>query len=241
MTTLLILGSKPDPVLPPASAWDELACANGSGYSASRLELGVPAYTVMTSFLASGIESGRQSLEAIRGLRTETLYFLRRRERRRSLLGRISHNLRNYRKKRLYRMTPFYLKQVLQSIGYRYDRFVVLKSDYYDGLVESLCDREPEIMAQLHRKRPSTGLIAVALGIEQDPNRRIILSGFSFELTHPYASNPEITERGTRVSEHMNTDVAVLRYLAGKYDIRTTEPSVHENAGVPLLLEQNGG
>ena len=31
MTTLLILGSKPDPALPPRSAYQDVACANASG------------------------------------------------------------------------------------------------------------------------------------------------------------------------------------------------------------------
>jgi hypothetical protein len=54
MTTLLILGSKADPALPPRAAWDELACANASGFSAARHGLPTPAYTVMTAVLTSG-------------------------------------------------------------------------------------------------------------------------------------------------------------------------------------------
>jgi len=241
MKTLLILGSKPAPAIPAASDYNDLACANGSGYSAAQLDLPVPAYTVMTSVLASGIESGRQSLQAIAGLKTGTLYFLKRRVRTRKLPGRLLHYLRNYRKKRLYRMRPAYLKRVLRSIGYSFDSFIDLDSHYYDGLVEKLCDRDPQILAQLQKKRPSTGLIALVLGIEQKVYQRFIIAGFSFELTHPYASNPEITERGTARSEHMSTDIAVIRYLAGKFDVFTTESSVHENTGVPLILGSDEG
>lgn len=236
MKTLLILGSKPAPALPPASAYDALACANGSGYSAARLDLPEPVFTVMTSVLASGIESGRQSLQAITGLKTQTLYFLRRRVRTRKPLGRLLHNLRNFRRKRLYRMRPFYLKKILRSVDYTYGHFIDLDSHYYDGLVEKLCDHDPQILAQLQKKRPSTGLIALALGIEQQVFQRFIIAGFSFELTHPYASNPEIDERGTATSEHMATDIAVMRYLAQKFEVLTTEATVHENAAVPLLL-----
>ena len=51
MTTLLILGAKPDPVLPPASAWDDLACANASGFSAAQRGLPDPVFTVITAML----------------------------------------------------------------------------------------------------------------------------------------------------------------------------------------------
>ncbi len=74
MPTLLILGSKPDPALPPAASFDAVACANASGYSADRHGLPVPALTAISAVLTSGIGSGKQSLEALRGLRTEALY-----------------------------------------------------------------------------------------------------------------------------------------------------------------------
>ena len=39
MKTLVILGSKPLPVLPARGDFDDLACANASGYSAASLGL----------------------------------------------------------------------------------------------------------------------------------------------------------------------------------------------------------
>lgn len=242
MNTLLVLGSKPDPVLPPPSSYDAVACANGSGYSAARYGLPVPAYTVMTSMIASGIESGKQSLQALEGLSTGTLYFLGRRERRGTRLGRLMHNLQSFRKKRIYRMQPFFLKRVLRSLHYGYQQFVPLQPRQYDTLVEQLCEQDPKIIAQLEKKRPSTGMITLALGINQQAYQSFILSGFSFELTHPYAQNPEIRERGTEISEHAATDIMVIRYLSKKLgNIFTTEGAVHEKTGVPMLPEATMG
>ena len=45
MNTLLILGSKPEPELPPVASYNAVACANGSGYSAARYGLLDPVYT----------------------------------------------------------------------------------------------------------------------------------------------------------------------------------------------------
>ena len=67
MTTLLILGSKADPALPPRAAYDDLACANASGFSAARHGLPTPAYTVMTAVLTSGKAEDDHSLQALRG------------------------------------------------------------------------------------------------------------------------------------------------------------------------------
>ena len=74
MPTLLVLGSKPEPVLPPAAEFDAVACANASGYSADRHGLPVPALTAISAVVTSGIGSGKQSLEALHGLRTGALY-----------------------------------------------------------------------------------------------------------------------------------------------------------------------
>ena len=70
MKTLLILGSKPEPVLPPPGSYQAVACANGSGHSAAARGLPRPVFTVMTPLIACDIDSGRQTLEALRGLTT---------------------------------------------------------------------------------------------------------------------------------------------------------------------------
>ena len=88
---------------------------------------------------------------------------------------------------------------------------------------------------RLARKRPSTGLLALVVGMAMGGYDRYILSGFSFELTHAYGLNPKSRERGTRVSKHEGSDVAFLRALAKHHELYTTEPVVNERAGVPLL------
>lgn len=236
MNTLLILGSKPEPVLPPPASYQEVACANGSGYTAARYDLPRPAFTVMTPILASGIESGRQTLQALTGLSTGTVYFLRRRDLGRRGFARLLRHIKTFREKPVYRMQPFYLKRALRSICYHHDTLVALDPEEYDAAVERLCDWDAEVLSQLQRKRPSTGIIALALAIDQQKYQRYILSGFSFELTHPYAPNPVIEKRGTTASSHASTDVLVVGYLAKKLgNVFTTEKTVHERTGVPFL------
>ena len=231
MKTLLVLGSKPDPALPPKASYDHLACANGSGFSAAKHGLPEPAYTVMTAMLTA-VASGAQSLQVIAGLKTDTLYFFPRPGAGNNLAKRLLHHLKTLR------MKPFMLKRRLQSLGYSYKRFVNPGHDYYAGLVAGLCDNDAEVMALVKRKQPSTGINTLLIGIDRGEYDRFILAGFSFELTHAYANNPEIRERGTKNSMHANTDIAVIDYLSRKFgNIFTTEPTVHERAGIPLLSD----
>ena len=103
-------------------------------------------------------------------------------------------------------------------------------------MVARLCDSDPMIAQLMRQKRPSTGVLALAVGSASRRYDRYILSGFSFELSHAYADNPQIEERGTLVSKHIETDVAVLRYLAQKNDnLFTTERVVSETVGLPLI------
>ncbi|MDX1422181.1 MAG: hypothetical protein R3322_03520 [Kiloniellales bacterium] len=242
MRTLLILGSMPEPSLPPKAGFDDVACANASGHSAARYGLPDPVYTVMTSMLASGIGSGRQSLEALRGLETGTVYFLWRRTERMTPIKRALFFAKNLRGKSILRMQPAYLKAQLKALGYRFGAFVALDEKYYDGLVRTLCGDDHDVLSQMERKRPSTGVIAVALGLARHSYDRYVIAGFSFELTHAYAHNPEIEERGTRVSAHAETDITVLRYLARqRHDLYTSEEAVHRATGIPLLPEGPAG
>jgi len=231
MSTLLILGSKPDPVLPAQSAYDDLACANASGYSAAKHNLPVPEYTVMTAILTHK-DSGQQSLQALSGLETITLYFLPRPDKQRGFLKGAIHYLKSLE------MSSFYLKYRLWLLNYKYKVFLNQRYEYYDRLVKELCDYNEKILTQIQRKRPSTGIITLVIGLARQQYHRFIISGFSFELTHPYAINPEIEESGTIVSKHADTDVTVIGYLSKKFgNIYTTEPIVHERAGIPLLRE----
>ena len=60
--TILVLGSKPRPILPPATTYGALACANASGFSARAHGLGAPFYTVISAVLGSGNASDRHAL-----------------------------------------------------------------------------------------------------------------------------------------------------------------------------------
>ena len=237
MRTLLIIGSKPHPKLPPSSAYQEVACSNASGYSAEIHHLPRPVFTVMTSVIACDIESGKQSLKAINGLSTGTVYMLCRRDAGWNSIASLSHYLKTFKKKPIHRMQPFYLQRKLKSVRYKYNNFVALYSQEYDTLVERLCDNDKKVCSQLQRKRPSTGVIALALAIDQRIYNRYILCGFNFELTHSYGVNPVIEIRGTPVSSHAKTDAMVFGYLAKKLtNIFTTEKAVHNCSGVPLLV-----
>ena len=103
-------------------------------------------------------------------------------------------------------------------------------------MLAELCDDDPDLIARLRAKQPSSGMLALAIGLAWHDFERCILSGFSFEITHAYADNPLIAERGSAASKHADTDVALLRHLCKRFEnIYTTEPVVSARAGVPLL------
>ena len=235
MATLLILGAKPDPVLPPASAWDDLACANASGFSAAQRGLPDPVFTVITAMLTAGVESGRQSMQAMHGLHTGTLYFLYSTSRKTSL--RQSRPVKFLRAlPRAARVTPAYFQWAMSRAGYRWDHFVAAEVDSYVSATRNWCKAEAGLFEQAASKRPSTGLVALLIGLSLNRYDRFILSGFSFELTHAYAQHPGIDQRGTRESRHLPTDIQFLQCLSASLgNLFTTEPIVHELTGLPLL------
>jgi hypothetical protein len=229
MSGLLVLGSKPDPALPPKASYDAVACANASGYSAATHQLPVPVFTVMSAILPA-VQSGRQSLRVLAGLRTDTLYFFPRPATRRNRVKQLTSVVS------LLRMQPFYLRRVLRSVGYRYGRFVEHSHPFYDSMIKELCDQDQAVLRQIECKQPSTGVTALAIGLAERQFDRYIVSGFSFELTHAYANNPEIVQRKSKMSRHAETDITVMGYLAAKFgNVFTTEATVHERAGIPLL------
>ncbi len=230
MKTLLVLGSKPEPMLPPRDAVDEVACANASGHSAARYGFPTPSFTVMSAILGSGIASGRQSLAALRGLRTRTLHILPRRAPKGRFPKRFIRQLVDLRSH------PVHVRHQLRRAGYAWERCELRPLSAWHALVHALCDQDPAVIEQTRRKQPSTGLFAVALALAEGGADRVVLAGFSFELTHAYGVNPEIEERGMTRSRHGDTDVLVLSRIAlGRGDLWTTEPVVAERTGVPLL------
>ncbi len=231
MATLLVLGSKPAPLIPPAAAFAAVACANASGFSARRLGLPDPEFTVMSSFLTSGKnESNRLALAALTGLRTNAVYYCPRKLYRNDPLKRLlnAHEVLATGKRAFERR--------LRRTGYQFSSFVNRPLDHYLGIVRRLCGADEAVMRLLEKKHPSTGVMAAALGFCERGYDSVILSGFSFEITHAYADNPLIRRRGTAVSKHADIDVAVLRCLSrGTGALFTTEPVVHETSELPPL------
>jgi hypothetical protein len=230
MPTLLVLGSKPDPALPPATEFDAVACANASGYSANHHGLPAPVFTAISAVVTSGIGSGKQSMKALHGLHTETLYRVPQFDK-----------PRKFRKKIkslpiAIKTSPVFFRFRLRRAGYRWNTFVCRDAAFYQQLIGTLCHRDPQIMALIAEKKPSTGVIALMIGMSLGRYDRFVMSGFNFELTHAYADNPEIHQRGTTLSRHTPTDVQVLRRLEDIHGtLFTTEAAVHEQAGIALL------
>lgn len=230
MRTLLVLGSKPEPMLPPRDSVDEVACANASGHSAARYGFPIPSFTVMSAILGSGIASGRQSLAALRGLRTRTLHILPRRSPKGRFPKRLVRQLSDLRSH------PLPVRRQLRRAGYAWERCEVRPLAAWHALVHALCEQDPAVIEQTRQKQPSTGLFAVALALAEGAADRVVMAGFSFELTHAYGVNPEIEERGMTRSRHGDTDVLVLSRIAhSRGDLWTTEPVVADRTGVPLL------
>jgi hypothetical protein len=233
MTGLLVLGSKPQPVLPPAGSYNAVACANASGRSAARHGLPTPLFTVISALLTSGKQApNRLALLALAGLRTHRLYFYPRPARARSPMRRAFDGLRSFT------TSSYYFQAKMRSLPYTFDHFENPGLERYHDMLAELCDHEPDLLAQMRAKQPSSGMLALAIGLAWHGFERCILSGFSFEITHAYADNPLIQERGSAASRHAETDIALLRHLCKRFGtIYTTEPVVSARAGVPLLLD----
>ena len=159
MSTLLVLGSKPDPALPPADSYDAVACANASGYSAVRNDLPEPAITAMSVILTSGIGSGKQSLQALHGLRTDTLYLVPRFDKPNKLLGHLKKLPANLRR------TPAFFRFRLWLEKYRWNRFVSPDAAFYQEMIGKLCQDDVRIMELVAEKKPSTGVITLLIGM----------------------------------------------------------------------------
>jgi hypothetical protein len=231
MTTLLVLGSKPGPVLPPVGSWDALACANASGASAARLGLPRPAFTVVSTILASRTTpSNAIALAALRGLSTGTLFIYPRQPYRGNRLKQVANA------GRVLRATPWFLRRELARVDYHYDRTEVRSSDAYARIILALCGNDQALATCMSAKLPSSGVVAVALGLSNPAYTRVVVSGFSFQITHAYADNPDIRLRGSTESRHADTDIAVIRSLSHcTKRLYTTEPIVNERTDVPLL------
>lgn len=228
-STILVLGSKPEPALPPADAYAALACANASGYSARAHGLRPPLFTVITAVLGSGSASDRHSLDALAGLEAGRVYFLPRPQPDgawRRLRHRIVH----------WRLQAPWVRRVLRRRGLRFATFERRPTEAYDGLLLQLAGGGSDVAELISRKRPSTGLVALALGLTEAGFGQAILAGFDFTLAHAYGHNPLIDQRGEALSKHADTDIAILAAIqARRRCLWTSEPAVAARTGIPLL------
>ena len=227
--TILVLGSKPDPVLPPPGSFAALACANASGFSARAHGLPQPLLTVVTAVLGSGKESDRHSLAAMDGLVAGRLHFVPR-----PLPDgpwrRLRFRLRNWR------LQAFWVRHLLRRHGFVFDRMEQRPTQAYDRLLLELVGDDAEVARLMAAKRPSTGMVTLALGLTEAGFADAILAGFDFSLSHAYGHNPLIDQRGEALSKHADTDVAILRAIqAHRSCLWTSEPAVHTRTGIPLL------
>ena len=99
----------------------------------------------------------------------------------------------------------------------------------------------PDLAELVRHKRPSTGVVALALGLAELGFSDAILAGFDFTLSHAYGHNPLIDQRGSALSKHADTDVALLAAIQRERGcLWTSEPAVAERTGIPLLPAVDG-
>ncbi len=176
------------------------------------------------------MSSNRLAVDALRGLRTRHLYLFPRRPFQHKPWKRALHFAK------IVRTTAPFVRRQLVRIGYGYDVLVTKPAKYYLDLVGRVCGEDPEIGRLMDEKVPSVGVLAVAIGLAEHGYERIVLSGFSFEITHAYAVNPLIEARGSALSRHADTDIAALQAIQRRHGcLATTEAIVHERTGIPLF------
>jgi hypothetical protein len=230
MTTLLVMGSKPQPELPNPKSYHALACANASGRSALRYGLPTPDYTVISAIITSGKKPANDlAVNALRGLQTHRLVVYPRPQPTGPLFARVVKYVQNYK------MNPRYVRWKMRTIGYYFTEFSAPSHSSFMTMFKHLAGDDPDLLALLSGKQPSTGIAALCLGLAESRYTRFILSGFSFEITHDYARNPLVEERGP-ASIHAPTDQALLRCLSERFgSLFTTEAAVHDTTGIPYI------
>lgn len=233
-STILVLGSKPQPALPPPHTYAAVACANASGFSARAHGLPQPKFTVISAVLGSGNASDNHSLAAMRGLAAGQVYFLPR-PLPSGRWRRLRHRLRHWR------LQGPWVRRLLRRSGLIFSSFEERPTEAYDGLLLALTGDDPNIAELMAAKRPSTGLVALALGLSEGGFGHAILAGFDFTLSHAYGHNPLIDQRGQALSKHADTDIAILSAIQARRGcLWTSEPTVAAKAAIPLLAAVDG-
>ncbi len=226
MKTLLVLGSKPNPELPPPDQYDDVACANGSVYSAYKYGLSKPKYTVLSSYVTSGRnEITDETYHAICGLGSEILFFLP------SVTKRDSNRLFRYlRYVKTFKRQPLYCKVKLWAGSFNYEEFIFRPQERYISGIEQICNYSKKVIDRMKLKLPSTGVIALSTGIRNFDYGSFILSGFSLDVSKEYMEEVKQSE-----SKHKNVDISVLDILSKKYEIKTTEKELLKKTSLELI------
>jgi hypothetical protein len=101
--------------------------------------------------------------------------------------------------------------------------------------VRGVCGDDPDVLALMARKPLSTGVLALSLGVADERYDRYIVSGFSFEITPITLRIPWSPSAAAPPAVRTLTSRCCAALLARHQHIFTTEPVVHERAGVPRL------
>ena len=226
MSCLLVLGSKPSPNIPLNSTYDDVACANASGYSADQCGLKRPKFTVMSSCITSGMSRVEQkSYNAIQGLETDTLYFVP------SVTKNDKYTLTKLaRYFWTIRRQPLFAKIRLWMVNYGYKKFVTKKKSKYIETIKKTCKNDKKVVEAIENKKPSTGITALCIGIYSGRYEKYIMSGFSLETEKEY-----FEDTSQKKYMHESTDIRILKNLKKRFDIRTTEPKLNEKTNIDMV------
>lgn len=228
MSTLLLLGSKPNPVIPSKGSYDAVACANASGYSAKNYDLKSPVFTVIAaSSLMSSNESAKKARKNLRGLSTNQVFIYPSKQEFNFL--RLLRKLYRANLKSSYleiKRHKLFTYLILKTLGYKFKHYSYMSRQKY----QSLFDIAP---LKLNEYNPSTGIVALMIGVKQFKFDTIIISGFSFETNHIYDEKVDVIPVYNR---HFEFDSLTIKSLYSKgVKIITTEKTVSEICDIPLI------
>ncbi len=217
--TLLILGGKPKPSIPPYKEYNDVACANASVYSASKYNIGVPVFTVLSSYFTAGDDGmSRKGMSKIEGLKSKKVFFLTVRNTEKSILKKMAKRIY------MYKNSELYARYNLWRHNFDYDVFRSRSRKWYREVINK-CG---EIDIKPSDKGPSSGIISLAIGVESEKYDRYILSGFSFEHKKEYGGEE-------KYNPHKSYDVRFIKNISCYEKVLTTEEKVNEICNTTMI------
>ena len=159
----LVLGSAPDPKVPPPGRFDVLICINGSPWIAQKWGLKTPDLTVVAGYSTLTNKDVRVATQGIwSGLTTRELLFIE--------AGATAQDGR----------------QLLDACGFRYGAFRSMTIIERAAIIGQLCGVELGLGPR--DERISNGMFATVLSIWADASE-VILTGFSLSGGHSYMTD----------------------------------------------------